>query len=41
MIENAINSPDRTLLKIMVADGKILEIGTTKMKRYQIVKQKY
>ncbi len=28
----------RTLLKMLVADGKILETGTTKMKRYQMVK---
>lgn len=27
----------RTLLKMLVADDKILETGATKMKRYQIV----
>ena len=28
----------RTLLKMLIIDGKILETGTTKMKRYQIIK---
>ncbi len=27
----------RNLLKLLVDDGKIVETGTTKMKRYQIV----
>lgn len=28
----------RTLLKMLIIDGKILETGTTKMKRYQMIK---
>lgn len=28
----------RTLLKMLIIDGKILETGTTKMKRYQRIK---
>ena len=27
----------RNLLKLLVDDGKIIETGTTKMKRYQII----